>query len=705
MKLDIHVPNVETSGQLKEQFFSVEDQGMIMDILRNKMYSNPMLAICREISCNARDAHREVKTPEVPIEIQLPNSLVPYLKIKDFGPGISPDRISNIFIKYTASTKRNDNVQLGGFGIGGKTPFSYSDTFSIETIHNGIKYSYACVIDETKVGKLISLSEENTNEPSGTEISMPVNPKDFNTFRQYIEQACRHWDVKPIIKGAKIDWTTFSKILEGKNWAISQSSDWQRSIKLIIDGIEYPLELETLRKYADAKLIDSCRGNLLLYFNIGELSLSASREQIYLDKKTESVICNRLIEIQKEIKASISAKIDNFSNLWDANVYYRKDLLNVFNGLDFLGKFKWKTFDLHSGYVSIGCKAYTFRREVSSYRKVITDPNKTRRNFSTSISFEEGVELYINDLSLKDPTPKHLKKAFESNPLLKAILLICPDDNQSEADLNKLIHLDEMKPKKLSSIAKVSARAYTPSASRLIIFKYYPIGSIFQQISYADMEADTNVKVLCILDSSERRIPILLSKKELYLDTLKSLVNINPLTSFYGISEATDQKRIDAEFSDFQKLDDLIEKNLSDQKIDFAQIKYCKDNRHALDERMVHHINELQPLIEDKDNLFLKRMELHNKIQKIADTDSFLLNLYQNIKETIASKDIIQFIKDNPEMDIIKMNTDYNNKYPLLKAISAYTYGSFIKPMADYINLIDNDAKIKEDTKWKKLAG
>ena len=61
MKLNDVKPTVETGGEgFEEQLFSIQDTGMIFDILRNKMYSNPIEAICREISCNARDAHRAV---------------------------------------------------------------------------------------------------------------------------------------------------------------------------------------------------------------------------------------------------------------------------------------------------------------------------------------------------------------------------------------------------------------------------------------------------------------------------------------------------------------------------------------------------------------------------------------------------------------------------------------------------------------------
>ena len=84
--------------------------------------------------------------------------------IKDQGPGISPDRISNIFVQYTASTKREDDIQTGAFGLGSKTPFSYSDTFTIITVYGGIKYQYAAYIDPTRVGKLRLMSEEPTQE-------------------------------------------------------------------------------------------------------------------------------------------------------------------------------------------------------------------------------------------------------------------------------------------------------------------------------------------------------------------------------------------------------------------------------------------------------------------------------------------------------------------------------------------------------------
>jgi len=138
--------------------------GFIFDLLRSKIYSDPIGSICREVTCNARDSMREAGKANIPIEITLPTYLSPMLHIKDNGVGISPDRMENIFVKYASSTKRNDNTQTGAFGIGAKTPFAYSDTFSIVTNFNSIKYTYSAFIDETKVGKIALIDKIPTDD-------------------------------------------------------------------------------------------------------------------------------------------------------------------------------------------------------------------------------------------------------------------------------------------------------------------------------------------------------------------------------------------------------------------------------------------------------------------------------------------------------------------------------------------------------------
>ena len=699
MKLSDIRPSLETSGDLEEQFFSIQDQGMIFDILRNKMYSNPILAICREISCNARDAHREVGKRDVPVQIYLPNNLEPYFKIKDFGPGISPDRMTNIFIKYTASTKRDDNTQTGGFGLGAKTPFSYSDSFSIMTNFDGIAYNYSCVIDETKVGKLLLLSKTATKEPNGTEIIIPVKSIDFYNFNQFIESATRHWDVKPIFKGGTVTYQNQKKVLEGTNWAFVSHESYQSLVKLIIDGIEYPLELSALRTYADATILDSTRNIIMLDFGVGELSLSANREAVYLDLSTKNKIKQRLLEVTLAIKAKIDAKIATFTSLWEANVFYRKELSQVFFNQTFLGQLSWNGYKLSDKYLAVICPAYIFSKGKYSRKSHINDPNKIVRSVAQSLFFEENSVLYVNDLPLKNPTPKHLKKAFENNPTAKSIQVICPTDKVTVADLNKSINLDQMKPQLLSSITKASGRAYTPATNRLIVFKYYSDGNHFKQVSYSSIDEDPNEKVLCITSKDipyiTRKIE-LKNKTSLHTNAIKSLAIKYPTFSFYAVDESTEQSRIEEEFADFKAIDDFIEEKLTNNKtIDYVRMRFALNLQYSLDDRAIKDEWKIVHRLLDTNSFYIKRREVLTKIKKVLEEDAGLLELYESINKKIDAAQLKKWVQDHPEFDIEDINNKYEKQYPLLKHLNTYGFQHNIStdPIAHYINLIDKEKK------------
>lgn len=691
---------VESGGLLAEKFFGVQDLGMIFEILRSKLYSNPILAICREISCNARDSHREAGIPDESIIIHLPSFLDPNYKIKDVGVGISPDRAENVIVNYTASTKRNDNTQTGAYGIGFKVPFSYSDSFSVITTYDYWEYSYACYIDETKIGKLALLSKTPTDAHNGTEIIVPVKPEDFNPFRYYTEQACKHWKVKPIIHGGQdIEWQTIAPVIEGKEWAIIKSDNsYSTNAQLIIDGIEYPLQLSDLRKYADPKLIDAARGTLMMYFGIGELSLSANREQIYLDKPTQDVIRDRLQDITDQLKKQVSDKIESFSNLWEANVYYRKELSQVFSNLNFLGKLSWQGITLNSGYCDVECDLFNFYRGQRK-GKWKQNPNKIYREQSHTITFAENILLCLNDLGINSPTPKHVKKIFEENAGLEQVQVICPNDQQDEASLNSTIHFDLMQPRKLSEFIKAPNKIRAVSQQRLLIFKFNPRftadrGSGFHQSSYENMKADVNKKVLCLLTkdsySSERWINI--NGYNLSFKMMSYLAEANPSISFYGVDYDIKADRIQKEFGKLETLDKFLVHQFQQHKNSFVSIQFANQNIDKLDNGCLVLTGYIEKLLHVDDNacLFLKRLKLHNQIKKLSSTSELnMLSLYEIVNGPITNDAVKDFAKAHPEMDLDKINRACEKKYPLLTRIREYDWDvSMAKDVASYVNLI-----------------
>ena len=154
-----------------EKSFGIKDEAFILQILRTNTYSDPIGSICREVISNCRDSHREAGKAEIPVEVELLEDELSNSKrqlvFRDFGVGLSPERMNEVYSVYGESTKRNSNQFTGGFGLGAKTPFAYTDSFQVKTVYNFIEYTYQLVIDKSEKGKIIEISKEKTFKVSG----------------------------------------------------------------------------------------------------------------------------------------------------------------------------------------------------------------------------------------------------------------------------------------------------------------------------------------------------------------------------------------------------------------------------------------------------------------------------------------------------------------------------------------------------------
>lgn len=130
--------NCAVVSKNKAMEFKIANSADFFHILSSSLYKHPMEAMVREIICNAWDAHVEANVTR-PIEITLTSE---YLRIQDFGKGIPQDKIQQIYGTYGASTKVEDSNQTGGFGLGCKSPFAYTDNFEVTSCCNGTKTIY-----------------------------------------------------------------------------------------------------------------------------------------------------------------------------------------------------------------------------------------------------------------------------------------------------------------------------------------------------------------------------------------------------------------------------------------------------------------------------------------------------------------------------------------------------------------------------------
>lgn len=313
-------------GAEKELEFSIDaDNSLIFEILRDKMYKDKIGSICREVLSNCRDANRESgSTENIKVTIidasegdLLDHSSHESIQFEDSGVGISPDRMADIYVKYASSTKRGDNKQTGGFGLGAKTPFAYNDTFTVITVcdYEGKKqkYTYTALIDETRKGKMILFDVEEVDEPTGTRVVVPIKtPSDRSEFERKSIYYTEMWGCVEYINFKYSHPSEVKIYLETDKFLVTDKQQC-----LLIDGIPYPLESGW--NFAKLKMQDA---SIMLKFNTGDLTLSANRESVQYDNDTVSkikVACNEVVEYFKEL---FQLTIDTQPTFLDACKYH-----------------------------------------------------------------------------------------------------------------------------------------------------------------------------------------------------------------------------------------------------------------------------------------------------------------------------------------------------------------------------------------------
>ena len=169
-------------GEIGE--FRIRNSAKAFNILSSGLYANKIRAIIRELSCNAVDSHVAAGNQDTPFDVHLPNQLDPTFRIRDYGTGLSHDQVLNIYTTYFESTKTESNAFIGALGLGSKSPFSYTDNFTVTAIKDGKRNVYSAFINGEGVPSIALMHGEDTDEPIGVEIQFAVTDRyDYDKFR------------------------------------------------------------------------------------------------------------------------------------------------------------------------------------------------------------------------------------------------------------------------------------------------------------------------------------------------------------------------------------------------------------------------------------------------------------------------------------------------------------------------------------------
>ena len=317
--------SVERIGQVEESTFRIRASATSFSILSSGLYSNKILAIARELSCNAYDAHVMANKKHVPFEITLPRSLNPNFVIKDFGTGLSHEEVMTLYTTYFESTKGDSDDMIGQLGLGSKSPFSYTNQFMVESRQHGKVNVYSMYINEDGVPACSHLGEQDTTEENGITITLAVKPEDNWRFRDEVASAIMYFDPYPVVHGDH-PRKEFKYRLQKDTWAIREEKNKDSKPYVIQGFVRYPLDSNQINNFTQDDLELSPEARALLeapidfIVPIGLVQVAPSREHLSYDKRTIVNLVNYINEVAIDITESLQSMIDSAPSLWDARI-------------------------------------------------------------------------------------------------------------------------------------------------------------------------------------------------------------------------------------------------------------------------------------------------------------------------------------------------------------------------------------------------
>lgn len=314
MKIEQNDNQVIRSGPFKERAFTIKSNSHAFEILSSRIYTDPILAVVRELSTNAYDAHVEAFKESKPFNIHLPHGSEPWFSIRDHGTGLSKTDLETIYTTYFESTRNECDDYVGCLGLGSKSPFAYTDQFSVTSYFNGKRYIYSAFKNEDGEPAIALLNEDDTTESNGLEIKLVVKSEHFVPFTLAAKKVYRFFKIKP---NTNMDFSVAQRTPHfagtGYDFYAQNKTDMDLpgTFCIVMGQICYRLDMT---KFASAL---SANATLVLRVNIGELSISASREELHYDKRTLQKVQELINDAEKDIYANVDAQIKAASSLLD----------------------------------------------------------------------------------------------------------------------------------------------------------------------------------------------------------------------------------------------------------------------------------------------------------------------------------------------------------------------------------------------------
>lgn len=309
--------------------FRIKTSAKAFKALIDSTYSKKIDALIREVCSNAIDSHNASGNGKKKFEVNLPTITKPEFRVRDYGTGISDETMETVYTVLFESTKEDSGVEVGKYGLGCKAPFAYSDTFTVSSYQNGKASHWVADIQDGLPNVSLIFTEENTSEPNGVEIKVPVHLKDVELFKRVFPEIIKGFDNKPIVTpnvtmpGIGSEWNDTDP-MEIDDYIFYSSLGKTKGLWARMGSIIYPIDKEEISKIlklhqGEIRFLDKING--LIDFPIGALEPVPSREHLSYgrDDPTGKSISNALMlifqKVSNEAEKSFKKHKDDYLSL------------------------------------------------------------------------------------------------------------------------------------------------------------------------------------------------------------------------------------------------------------------------------------------------------------------------------------------------------------------------------------------------------
>jgi len=680
MKLQTSSSTIHTNSEsLESHDFAIGDVSTIIDILRNRLYSNPIQTLTQEYLSNARDSHRESGNKN-PITVTLPTKLDSCLKVRDYGVGLNKERVRDVFVNYGISTKRSDNTQTGGFGLGAKSAWAYTDSFVVVSFFNGTKSTYVAHTGRNRNGTFELIEEVETSEPNGVEVQIPVKETDISRFVSAVYRTTLFWDVKPELKGITnveipVEYLKGVCSFKKNNTILVQDSNFTRSLFntdytkrffVLIDSIPYDIS-KHCHYSSNSRSVTSIVNNSYTTFvkvENGFIDVAASREEVSSDERNLSKIddisknaVNDICEIVVEaFNKSFNNLIDYIKTYEDMHKMLNYSYLPQRDDLKFKYSFKGINFEFNL--------ANAFTCNKFSQIKMYNLNKKRTREFldceeKTAILVDDGVSIIIDDEGYEctDNKRKRRMRQLLSSGSKRVYLVSC--ENKDYDDI-----IECTKATLLSQLV-VQNREYTARGTARV-----------------KLSDEVNLRTLKMIEGGYRTE----DRVENSGVETKKLSEVEDSDYFYIVVPLARDERYDGKNQKFIEMISFMEQQSNTVVVKCGKRDYEKlielDNVGEF-ETVVNNLSEFFPIDEDKiRSMFLcdinsVLLSLKNHIDLITCPDfaelfemypSRAVNRNLSVSSTILTTHYPAYLKAKEEHEKIKkMEEKIFQNYPLLR--------------------------------------